>query len=317
METTLESVNLAPVVQVLQGKNPFEKAAQLSIRFRKLGTSRKVKNLAPVEVDADKDWLSMSKKILQSDNLKAVNTLYTKIRAFLNSRCLPSTSYRESSWLIPYLTIPEVNSYILNARNTELPPLVDIIVAEYDELIATATAALRVLNTPAQFPPKDTVRQSFGIDFKFVEEHTPGKLKELYPDIFNAEVQKDVGAVESLVDNMQQALILEFAKLIDHAVDRLSPDAEGNKKAFYKSTISNIEEFLAVFQNKNIFNNTQLAELTSKTEALLNDVDPELLKKDIDLRDIVKAKFEEIKAPLDAMMVDKPKRLILMDEELV
>lgn len=89
---------------------------------------------------------------------------------------------------------------------------------------------------------------------------------------------------------------------------------EGKPKKFNSTLVDNMNDFLKVFDARNLADDAELADLVSQARSLLGDSDTKKIKKDGDLRADIAAGFSAIKAQLDTMVVEKQTRAIRFDD---
>ena len=299
--------------QVEEGKNPFKDAVCLNVRFHALGIKRKV-GMAAVQIDADKDYFNLTKDILKSETYKEIGSLYSKVKAFLNAHCIPAPNYKESIWLLPNVSVTEVDEYLEYIIYGELPPLVSKFLEEYDAVKAAAALALKESFNPGNYPDAEKVRASFGIEKRYMTYSTPDNLKSINPNIFKRELENGRKEVLEMIADTKTFLRQAMRDLVAHIADRLSYDDEGNKKRFHASSITKLTEFLDNFNNRNIWKDNELSAIVETAKSLVEGVDPEQLRSNDDLRLTYKSKFEEVKGTIDTLMEDKPKRRITLNE---
>jgi hypothetical protein len=105
-----------------------------------------------------------------------------------------------------------------------------------------------------------------------------------------------------------------LAELVAHLVDRLTGDKDGKLKVFRNSIMTNLNEFLEVFNARNITDDQQLAALVDKARRLISGVDAETLRESKNVRETVRTGFAKIQTALDGMLVDKPERAYRLDD---
>ena len=71
-------------------------------------------------------------------------------------------------------------------------------------------------------------------------------------------------------------------------------------------------EFLDTFSKKDVANDEELRVLVEQTRDLLQGQDIATLRKDQNLRDLVRERMESVKVVLDSMVEDAPTRQIVL-----
>jgi hypothetical protein len=167
----------------------------------------------------------------------------------------------------------------------------------------------------ADYPSKDELRLNLAMRTQYITIDTPESLKGISDSIFKREAGKAEAMWLEAREEMKQALRLQLKELLDHLVDRLQPKADGKAKIFRNSMVANFEDFLGVFEAKNISNDEDLSKLVSKLRDITQGVTAENLRSDVDFKTDITRKFEEVKLELDTMLIDAPSRRFTLEEE--
>lgn len=288
------------------------KTVCLQLRLGGLGTRQRV-DAEEVEVDADKDMLHVSKDILQSMELKAVRRQAAEIRAYVRAMALPSI-LRGGIYLLPVTLIPGIEARLEEMRAVR-KGLVQKFVDAYPQLVVEAKERLRDLFNEGDYPVAGRVKGAFTMDVRYLTFGTPSQLKEISADLWAREQKKAERAWEVASVEITNLLRAEFQKLVNHMVERLTPDADGKPKVFRGTLVANFAQYMESFNPRNVTNDTELAKLVDQARDLLNGIDAQTLRDNDSLRGQTGEAFAGIKATLDTMVVDKPKRLISLDDD--
>jgi hypothetical protein len=97
-------------------------------------------------------------------------------------------------------------------------------------------------------------------------------------------------------------------------VDRLTSD-NGKPRVFRDSLVSNLADFLQVFDVRNLGNDEDLAKLAERCRELMAGVEPKDLRTDTALRAEVQRGFSEVKARLDRLPPVGATRRIRFEED--
>jgi hypothetical protein len=318
---SIESTNGPIEIKRSEASTMLERAVCVTVEFHRIGNRRRVES-NQVEVDADKDLLAVSKQLLESPNLKAIRKLDTQIRDYLYNQCVQSGIKAGFYW-VPIANIIDIDKrlYEFAAERTKLvaewtTPANPGEPSPYEQQVEAAGPKLRALYNRSEYLTPASVAAAYSLEWEYMSFETPKKLKAVNPAFYAAQEKKIAAKIEEATDAVQQVLRANMAGLVDHLVDKLSGVGDNGKpKIFRESTVTNLREFLDGFKNKNITNDADLDELVGKAKDLLNGVDPKKLRSDEIMRDYVRDNFTEIKAKLDTMVVDKPKRAISFEDE--
>jgi hypothetical protein len=104
-------------------------------------------------------------------------------------------------------------------------------------------------------------------------------------------------------------------ELVGRLVERLTPGADGKKKAFGAGALDKAREFLDTFQARNLTGDTAMEQLVEQAQALLAGADPEKIRSDELFRGELQARFSEIGQQLDALVIEAPVRKFYLESE--
>jgi hypothetical protein len=290
----------------------MQRTVALVVTFGGIGNRRKV-STSQIEVEADKEWLSVSKKLIEADELEAIHHLDAKIKSYLDTRALPSL-FKRGIFLLPISLVEEVNVK-LSSYSHDRRMLVDALVKVYTSHVKEAKIRLRDLYNEQDYPTKEQLRAAFTISWQFTSFNTPAALNQISRELYEAEKAKAEACWVEAREAIQQLLRANMQEMVNHLVDKLSPGEEGKKKIFRDTAVSKFQEFLQTFDARNVTDDAQLKKLVDQAKNLLEGVDPQVLRSNEGARDSVRAGFEKIKAAIDPMIVVKPRRAIQLDDE--
>lgn len=275
----------------------------LRVQFGGIGDRRKISS-AQVDVDADKQLITVSKKLLDAVELNEIRRFDNQIRHFLYQTCLP---YDVGVQLVPYEAVEMVEEKLLEAQS-ERPGLVEAFLNVYPQLCRGISARLRVLYNPADYPPVAFVRSKFTFTWQYLRFGTPGELREISPKIFAREREKAAQKMAEATMEIQQVLRTTLAEMVGRLRDRLTENEDGKRKQLRDSAVQNLKEFLSVFDIRNVTDDRELSEQVNKARALLDGVDAEVIRNTDTLRERIQTGMSEIGTRLETMIIDRPKR---------
>lgn len=290
---TQQAVNTTSTVDL----NRFKNAVGFTCTFRKWGASRKA-DISQVETDADKRRLSLTKKLIQSDEYDAITSLFGDLQQWIYTRTVPSF-FKKGFQLASLQAVEEIEARMRKAATEDLPPLVAALQIAYPLKVEEARVALGGQFKATDYPTEDQLAQAFSIQWNWIAFTTPDALP---PELRQAEEQKLKQQFADASEQILDALRTSFQELLSHAVDRLTPGEDGKPKIFRDSLIGNIQEFLDTFKSRNIMQDADLEALVEKARSVMVGADPEKIRKYSGVREAAKAQFEEIKTALDGMI---------------
>ncbi|EMG37146.1 Protein of unknown function (DUF3150) [Desulfocurvibacter africanus PCS] len=258
----------------------------------------------------DSDWLRGKKHLVDPEYLAPIKTTCMKARKFLSKHALP----------FPLTTLTLVPKECVTRIENGLKELE----VEYWDKVAAFTERYEMAREEAQnvlgslFRDTDyplNIRDKFRFEWRYVIIDLPNEASILPPEIYEREKEKFVSMMDETRDLAILALREEFASLIGHMVDRLSLGEDGKPKILRSSMVENLNEFLASFEERNVFGDDRLLELINQAKAVVNEVQsPYALKYNELLRKRVSDEMTRLKLQVDKAIEDLPRRKIRLPE---
>jgi hypothetical protein len=292
------------------GVDLARKTVCIKVRLSTMGNTRKV-STSQIEADADKDLLRVSKHLLDSAELKAIGRFDGEIRRFLYNICLP---FEVGIHLLPISAIEAVEQKLRQFAE-QRQELVKSFLVAYPALCQDAAKRLRGLYNPADYPPASDVEREFGFSWQYVSFGVPDQLKGISQEVWQQEREKAAQRMAEASSEIQQVLRATMAKLVQHMAERLKVGADGKPVRFKETTVSNLVEFLANFEFRNVTDDAELQGLVNQARTLLQGVDADDLRSTGELRARVQAGMEGLASQLDTMLTKSGSRKFRLDEE--
>lgn len=311
------SAQAVSIDQPLNGATPpgaslSEKTVCISITFGSLGNSRKV-NTSQIEVQADKALIRVSKKLLDSPELKAIAKHDGDTRDKINQYAVPSF-FRAGIYRVSLQAIEPVEAALKAAAVTR-KGLVEAFLAAYEGKVADAQERLRDLFNPLDYPDVEQVRSLFTLKWRWISLATPTQLKEIKASFFQDAVAQAAADGADAAEQIRAMLRLQLKGFVDHLHEVLAPADGGPPKRFQKSTVTNLTNFLDTFDLKNVVDDTQMAQIVGHAKAILSGVDAEAIRSDENVREYTTRGFSLLKQCLDTLAEDAGSRRIVLDSE--
>ncbi len=290
----------------------MQRTVALVVTFASVGNRRKV-STSHIEVDADKDWLAVSKRLLDCDEFDAIGHLDGEISRWLGTRALPSL-LKHGIYLLPLAYVEETNDSLKSfAAQREI--LVNQLVKVYRAAVSEARERLREVFDPSDYPSEAHLRKAFRLSWQYISFNTPASLQQVSRELYEQEKAKAEAHWTEAKDAIQQMLRAHMAEMVDHLVDKLTPEKDGKKKIFRDTAVSKFNDFLTTFEVRNVADDAQLKALVDKAKGLLKGVNAADLRSQEGLRDSIASGFSKIKESLSGMVVTQPRRAIQLDDE--
>jgi hypothetical protein len=226
--------------------------------------------------------------------------------------------FRDGVYLIPVPLVSEVFEK-LEEYQVERGELVADFVSEYALVIQDARYRLGPqLFKSADYLPESSVGAVFSLFYQFIEISAPGSLANISMKLFESERNKARELWTSAAEQAVDMLRGELAGLVNHLVERLTPDLEGKRKEFKRGTVENLKGWLDLVDARNITGDEELTRLAVSARELLNGRTPDDLRTNLLSRERVRDGMGAIKAKLDALLVAAPgRRVVVSDAEEV
>jgi len=293
----------------------MERTVCLQLALGRFGDTRAVDKRL-IEVDADKSELSISKRLLRSEQLEAIRKHDSGTRRHVWEHSLPSP-LRAGLYLVPLDMLVEIDAW-LEARCQERDVLIRAFVEVYEQQVEEARAILRDVYNAADYPGTGQVRRSFSWDVRYLSFSTPSSLRSLSRGIFDREKEKARATLVGFVDEMKGMLAGQFRDLVDHMQDRLTPDAETGKRKIFRGTlVDGLADFLSTLPSRlnAVGGSDEISALAAEARGLISGVDATTLKENESLRAQTAQAFGSIRDRLDATLTDLPSRRVRFEEE--
>jgi len=305
-EAQLSTAPASPA-QVLQATTAAVRVSFTWFGVRKTLTPTQ-KAQAAETFGAEGQYLSASKKLLDTalPAFRAVTSIRNRIVSYWRGMSLP---YPEPG--IRLIRQDRVETF--HEKMTELRRELAEAVGELDRqlplLRRAAQQRLGSLFDPADYPT--SLADLFAVEWDFPSVEPPEYLMQLNPALYEQERRRIVARFEEAVRLAEQAFIEELSRLVSHLVDRLSGDEDGRPKTFRDSSVGNLRQFFEQFRSLSVRSNPQLDELVATAQRALRGVQPQELRDVAALRQQLASRLSQVKAGLDELLVDQPRRRII------
>ncbi len=286
----------------------------LSLNMRRAGNSRRVSS-SRVEVDADKDAISVSKELIASDEFKRIESFDGAVRKWVYSRALPSEgTLRGGTYRLPTTLVEEVDAQ-LQTFEGQRGELIEAFLEVYPERRDEARDRLRALFDERDYPGVAELRRAFRFSYQYMSFQVPGALEAISKDLLRRELEKRKIEVATEADEIKNALRASFSELLAHATDRLGTD-RGKKRRFADSMIDRMTEFLSYFGARNIIGDEELEKLVGRARKVMSGVAKSSdLRTDDTLRRSVRQSLTRIKREMDRNLEVRPVRKFDLEDD--
>lgn len=291
-------------------RNLQEKTVILDVIFHRPGSHRSESG-EKVDTKANKRWLSVTKKLFESKAYNEARLIQTNAGIWLKRRSVPCGL--EGYFVLALSMVDEVIQH-MDEQDALLKAKVEEFAVEYDKIVEEAKKELQDMFDPRRYPTANHYRRGIWMERRFVELGIPDPVK-IGDALYEVEREKAKKRWADASEEVVYALREEFAKLIGHISEKLTPSPDGSKKVLKDAALDKVLEWIDLFSKRNVLDDKQLDVLVKRSKDVLNGVDLKSLRKDESAKDLLAKRMETVKVKLDAMLVNKPARLIRFDDE--
>lgn len=293
------------------GEDVASKTFHVSLRFRRLGNSKKV-NASQYQIEADKALIRVSKKLLDAPELKAIGTADGEFKKWVDGICLPfDTGVR----LVPK---PAAEMLCAKAREfqTKRRLLVECFLAVYEAEIERARTRLGPLFNAKDYPPADWVKDQFSFSYQLLNFGVPSELANINPDIFEEEREKNARIFEEAVSLGQTMLLTTFSQMVERLKTQLEPTEDGKKRKLYDTAVTNLQEFISTFNLRNVSNYGELAAQVERAKEAVANLNTDKIRESDTLRQFVTQEMGQIEKSLQGLISTRTRKMRIGEEVL-
>jgi hypothetical protein len=257
---------------------------------------------------AEGQFLSAGKKLLDTRHAKykAVTAVRGRVGGYWKSLSLP---YPEPG--LRLIRQADVEPFAAQMRRfkEELDQAVVELDENYAELRDAARQRLGSLYDPADYPA--SLHGLFDVAWEFPSVEPPEYLLRLNPELYQQERQRMTARFDEAVRLAEEAFTAEFARLVAHLSERLTPGVDGQAKVFRDSAVGNLAEFFERFKMLSVGSNAELEQLVETAQRAIGGAAPAAVRENSALRQQISVQLASVQASLDQLLVDQPRRRIL------
>lgn len=287
-----------------QKKNLYERTVAFSLELHGIGNSRKA-DINQVEVEASKEKLRLSKKILECEEMEEIRGLDLKLRSYIRARSVPYP-LKAGIYLIPVDLVEEVDAQVERTR-----PVRDALASRLSGRVGGLKnldrSSLGVLFREEDYPTEQKILEAFRLETRYITLGVPGNLGTISRDIWQREKDRIGKELESAAEEIKQVQRLALQELIDGLMDKLTPDADGTRKRIKQGgPLDKIIEFLGRYGKLNVTDDAELSSVVDQAKALLNGCDAETLRNGFASK--IREGMAEIRKAIEPLITKNPTR---------
>jgi hypothetical protein len=289
----------------------------IDLQITSPGVRRKL-DVKRLNVEADREMIHAGKDIIESAAMQPIWNRDGRMRDRLKSRAVPVSMLRPGLYLVPVQLIPQIERE-MEQYQSEREELIDAFFARYPELIAAARERLEPqgLFDADDYPPAEQLRRAFAVRLRYLTFNVPAALEQVNRRLFERERERAEREWQEAVTEIREALRLGFADLVGKMVNRLGETKNGTRKALRDDALEEMNDFLAIFEARNLTNDAELSRLVTAARNVMNGLSVDALrgKNSAALRQDVRRDFEQLGAKLETLVKPAGRRVRFDDDD--
>lgn len=278
-------------------KHLTDNAILLAIRLDCIGKKRKI-NPAILDVD-DAHILHIHKDILNCPELNAINLLDSQIRAFIRRNTYP-TDFGNGVYILPLQMLEEVDERLTSFQK-ERDSLIEKFCQNYDLRKEEAKERLGRFYNEDDYPDIEALTAKFSFKAQCLSFDVPKNIENIRTDIYEREKEKAEESWLKTFNIIKDSLRGELIIILDHIIERLSPDENGKIKKFKDATIENLFDYLKNFNKRNIIQDKELEEIVNTIKYFMKNVSINDLRVNLFIRTNMLNNFIKIHKKIDEL----------------
>lgn len=241
----------------------------------------------------DKKKLHLGKKIMESPEVSALSALDRLFKEQMKRKAL-SSPFKAGHYLVANTKFDEVDKMISDYR-VEREVLKKALLDRLDDIILSDKERLpKNLFNPNDYPTREELDRRIHVDVHYTSYGTPKGLYSLSKEAYDRERKRAERECSALMDTLRDGLRSSMGKFISTLQNQLSAKQDGTKRKVYKNTLTNLKEFLELFEHKNFAGDSELQTIVDNARKLLSGVDAGDIRTNEGLRDSLNKGMENL-----------------------
>lgn len=250
------------------------------------------------------DYLRGRKLLLPPDATALIKQIIGKARNYLRKIALPFPV--TGCLLVPKKLIPEIQEH-LQKLEWEYNSAVEDFIYWYPQAIEDARISLAELFNSCDYPTREEIKSRFRFQWRYITIGPSGS-HVLPPSIYKDEVDKFRNLMEQARQEAIASLRGEFVTLIANLSEKLSGSQDGKPKKLRDAAVENLREFLDNFAQRNLFEDSQLAELVSQCRSLISGTTARDIRTNMQVKENLHNGMTSLLESMDGAFENLPRR---------
>lgn len=281
-----------------------QKVVFLQIGLSRMGDKRGISS-EEIEVDADKDLVKARKVIFKSPAFDKIKSLDSEIRRYVRAQCFPFENglHMVAAPMVDHLD-GQLKGY--HARRFDY---INLFAEQWPYIRQEFPDKLRKLWNQKDYDVGD-IASNFSMSWNFIELKTPTDVDEISSKLLQEEQRKFKSRMEEAYEEARMILRETCLALVTHLKTSLESDPYGAAKRISSSTVVKLQEFLSLFDLRNITDDRELRQIINDLRETIGTVSSESLKTRDALRHHIRTELSVIEKELTDAVTVLPTRRI-------
>lgn len=296
------------------GEELREKTLGTRLEFRRWGATKSASQeshrLAADALAGDREWFRVSKRLIRSKRKEwqALTRAIGEIRKYWYEHTVP--------WVEDGVRLLKKGNYEeFKERSGELRAAVLDAAVEVDkvrgELVEEARERLGSsfceADYPAHFDGEFDVIISLGVPLGQPDD----ALYQIDPARYARESERFSRRLQEAAENCERLLAQQLADMVNHLLEKLRPDENGERPQFTYRSVENVKDFFKKYRELRVSEGGALEEVISQAEGLLGGKTAQELRSDEEARAEVAKGLAGVREALEEGLKVKPRRKVM------
>ena len=279
----------------------FDKACLIQLSTSIWQGSRMIDQAVIQKLGKNSDWIKGRKYLINPELLGPTKTAVHQARNTIQKYALPFPI--TSIYLVPKESLVAIDG-ALQAYQERFWEKVGCFEKVYSQAVDEAKGFLGELFNRTDYP--DNIRRKFKFEWRFLTLNTPEQTSILSPEVYTREKDKFLTMMEEARELASITLADELGKIVTTLTERLTNSDK--PRTLSNSMFNKLNEFLDGFEQRNLFHDEALVELTKKAKSIINGVSPLGISYNDEMRKKIKTEMENLNRSIVDAIEDLPRR---------
>lgn len=258
---------------------------------------------------------SVNQALIDKKSIAAIAKLDKQYTNWIKAHTVPSPVKFQGAYL---MRVSEATMIDLRTRQYEKnrEELVNAMGQRWNAIVEDAKTKLGPFFNSSDYPPFAQIKPKYDIEFRWLNFNVPAALEQLDKEIYDRESKKARIFFANAAQEARDAARIAFQGLTNHLLDQLGYDEQGKAKRFMGSSVEKVLEFIEMFiGGGDLTADGQLQELAKRCKDILQNVDPDEVRKEQTIRTSLETAMKAISEEASKMVVVGQRMFALEDEE--